>query len=281
MAIAGAIIFLGNSRGPAANGNFFTGAPNASGTGTEGTCNTCHNSGSFGEPQLAITFAEEGSTEFAELTGYMPGQTYTVQVAVGFTATAPAGYGFQSQILTDTDTPATAGMLGMPGDGVQITDGNADRRYAEHSSINNDSTWTFNWTAPAAGTGAVKLYASGNLVNRAAGTGGDNGSTSPTIIDLVEEMPTSVGNFQRLAGRVYPNPIGARTQVNVELDVPATGTYQVRITDLNGRMIQNTEVGLLAGNNTTLVGTDQLIAGSYLLSVTGAEARFVSKLIVR
>ena len=82
-ALLAGVLFLGNSSGAANNNNYNTGAPSAGG-GQELTCSLCHRSGSYGEPQVAVTFAEQGSDVFGELTTYTPGQTYRVSVAVGY-----------------------------------------------------------------------------------------------------------------------------------------------------------------------------------------------------
>ncbi len=275
--IGATVLFLANSSGPAANNNFFTGAPSAGG-GMESTCSTCHNSGSFGEPQLAITFSDENGDE-ANPTSYRPGQTYTVTVAVGHTMTAPAATGFQSQILDASNN--VAGVMGSPGAGVQISSGPAGsgRQYAEHSTPNADSTFTFEWTAPEAGAGEVKMYVVGNLVNRAAGTSGDNGSTSPTILTFEEGTPVSTRNPGFSETRLFPNPADSPVSLSVRPDV--AGDYTLRVLDIAGRELNRNSLRLTAGNETIAVPTASLQPGIYLVELSGENGRLLERLLVR
>jgi len=275
IAMSGALLFLGNSSGPAANNNFFTGAPSAGG-GTESTCSTCHNNGGFGEPVLNVTFASGDST--LSVLEYVPGQTYQVTVAVGYGGTAPSGYGFSSQFLKDA-TPA--GTPANPGDGVRISNGPAgsERRYIEHSARSVDSTFTFDWTAPEAGTGEVDYYVTGNLVNAAQGTGGDNGSTSPTIITLTEGVASSVRYFTSIPHALYPNPtLGAST---LRITPATSGDYMLELRSIDGRFVRTATHRLTAGLTEIAVPSQNLPAGVYAVQLTGEGSRLVSRLVVR
>jgi len=128
--LVAAVLFLGNSGGPAANGNFKTGAPSAGG-GTEQTCSQCHSSGSFGEPVINVSFAQDGMP--VELTEYTPGETYRVTVAIGYGATAPAAYGFSSQFLNIANSPATP--VGVPGNPDAATQSTVQRVLAETTEV--------------------------------------------------------------------------------------------------------------------------------------------------
>jgi hypothetical protein len=268
--------FLGNSSGPAANGNYYTGAPTAGG-GRESTCSVCHSSGSFGEPNIRVSFEIEGEAPgFSN--GYLPGQTYTVTVAVGHNGSAPAGYGFQAQFLDTLDRPATAGVLSMPGENTQVTTGNGDRVYAEHNSRSADSTFTFQWTAPEAGSGPVDVYVVGNLVNGAQGTGGDNGSTAPTIVRLAEDQSTSVRVLANIPYSLYPNPSNGPTTLQVTPRV--AGTYDLRLRSLDGRVVRQQRYRLNAGNHRLDLPTQGLVPGFYGVELSGANSRLVSKLLL-
>lgn len=272
-----AILFLGNSGGPAAAGNFKTGAPSAGG-GTEQTCSQCHNSGSFGEPVINVSFALDGTP--VDLTEYTPGATYRVTVAVGYGATAPAAYGFSSQFLNIANSPATpVGVPGNPDGSTQITNGTADRKYIEHNSPNVDSTFSFDWTAPEAGEGTVSYYVSGNLVNRAAGTSGDNGSTAPTIITLAEGAPTATRNFAAIPHTLFPNPTPGPASLTVT--PPNAGEYTLSLIALDGRVINSKTVSLSAGTTTLPVGSENLKPGIYVVQLMNADSRLVSRLAVK
>lgn len=275
--LAAAILFLGNSGGPAANGNFKTGAPSAGG-GTEQTCSQCHNSGSFGEPVINVSFALDGMP--VELTQYTPGTTYRVTVAVGYGASAPAAYGFSSQFLNIANSPATpVGVPGNPASGTQITDGDASRKYIEHSAPSVDSTFSFDWTAPEAGEGTVSYYVSGNLVNRASGTGGDNGSTAPTIISLEEGAPSATRNFAAIPHTLFPNPTSGPASLTVT--PPSAGGYTLSVSGLDGRTISSQTINLSAGTTTLPVASDNLKPGIYVVQLMNVDSRLVSRLVIQ
>lgn len=204
-----ALITIGSSGGRATAANAGnTGAPSASG-GTETTCSQCHSNGNFGEP--AITFTIADMLGGPAITEYVPGQTYQVTAVVSETgANTPAAYGFQSVFLSvpENETiPVQAGTLGNGSEGTETTTLDSGRTYAEHGERSSTGEWTFEWTAPAAGTGEVKAYVVGNLVNTNFSTSGDNGSTMPTIITLSEMviLPLELNYF---SGSANKNQVG-------------------------------------------------------------------------
>ncbi|MEO0731257.1 MAG: choice-of-anchor V domain-containing protein [Bacteroidota bacterium] len=278
LALAALFLFTANSSGPASNGNFFTGAPSAGG-GMESTCSVCHRSGSFGEPQLTVNFAlKDGGDAIPGV--YSPGATYTVTVAVGHNDLVPASYGFQSQFITTGDTIVAAGTLANPDDDTQLTPGDGGRVYAEHNKRGPDSLFTFEWTAPIAGTDSVKMYVVGNLVNNAAGTGGDNGSTMPTIVTLAEGFPVSTREVATIPGSLFPNPTAG--PVSLRVNPPAAGDYSLRLLSLDGRELARRELALPTGTTTLpLAEADGLPAGLYLVEFTGTGGRLVERLVKR
>ncbi|WP_020570005.1 choice-of-anchor V domain-containing protein [Neolewinella persica] len=273
-----AIFFLASSGGPAAAGNYFTGAPTLGG-GTEGTCNTCHSSGAstYGEPIINVSLVADGETN--PITEYTPGQTYMVTVAVGYPSAKPEAIGFSSQFLTASSPAATAGVLGNPSEGAQITSAPGDRRYAEQSTPNTtDSLFIFEWTAPEAGTGEVKMYLSANLVDRNRSTGGDSGSTSPTIISFTEGVPSAVNNFAAIPHRLFPNP--AYGSATLQVSPPTSGSYELSVTGMNGQTLRTERLQLTAGATQLAVPLEGLKTGVYVVSLTGTESRLVTRLLV-
>ena len=275
--LAVAVFFLGNSGGPAAAGNYKTGAPSAGG-GTEQTCSQCHNSGSFGEPILNVSFALDGTP--VDLTEYTPGATYRVTVAVGYGGTAPAAYSFSSQFLNTANSPATpAGVPSNPDGATRISNGDGGRQYIEQNARNVDSLFTFDWTAPEAGEGTVSYYVVGNLVNAAAGTSGDNGSTAPTIITLAEGSPSSTSNFAAIPHTLFPNP--TRGAASLTVNPPAAGDYTLSISGLDGRVLSSRTVGLSAGTTTLPLPTETLKPGIYVVQLADRASRLVSRLVIQ
>jgi len=123
-----------------------TGAPAAASGGPAENGNTCFNSGCHtGSPSIVNNFI----TSDIPAEGYIPGTTYNVTVSVsGF---GKKGFMFSAQKSNGTFMGSlTAGA----GSHVSFTN------YITHSSAKNTSpaVWTFKWTAPAAGSGAINFY---------------------------------------------------------------------------------------------------------------------------
>lgn len=166
------------SGGPGTNGaGDRTGSPLSGG----GSCANCHGGGSF-SPAIAITVLD-GTTP---VTSYVPGNVYTVRFTV--TGGAPR-YGFQGVALTTANN--AAGTLNSPGANTQVTS-IGGIPYVEHTSaVATTGIFTSQWTAPASGTGSIKIYGRGLASNSNGSTGGDNASSSVNIT-LTETIPTTI-----------------------------------------------------------------------------------------
>lgn len=196
------MLFAGNSGGRTAAGSPWTGAPSTMG-GTEGVCGACHSGGAsvYGEPVLTWTIADANGNN---ITSYVPGQKYNVTLAVTVpdATTAPAAYGFSAIFLDDTEAP-DGGSAQTQGTFDNFSaEANAvpyqGRTYVEQNQRTASGVWTFDWTAPAAGSGEVRIYSVGNAVNGNFGTSGDSGSSSSTIITLQEAatLPIALARFE-------------------------------------------------------------------------------------
>jgi hypothetical protein len=83
--------------------------------------------------------------------GYTPGQTY--QITANNTLTGSGKYGFE--VSSQNATGTQLGTLAA-GTGSKLVGGT---KYVTQSNASSSThTWTFNWTAPAVGTGPVTFY---------------------------------------------------------------------------------------------------------------------------
>ena len=261
-------LLVGYSSGPASsNGSGFTGAPSAGG-GQEAVCGTCHSGGAFGTPRLEARFAG------MEALRYTPGQTYSVTVSVRPESGNPAGYGFQAQFLDDSrPILLPAGTLSGPDAATQIATLDNGRSYAEHNGPHTDSLFTFDWTAPAAGTGPVTLYLTGNLVNRAAGDGGDNGSPTPYQLTLSEGSATTPVHDAATDAPIALAPNPTPGPVRLTIGEAAGGKYAVRLLDQAGRLVRSATYALSPGPSTLSLDLTALPAGLYFAQITGPGLR--------
>ncbi len=175
-----------NGRATAANsGN--TGAPSES-----QVCGNCHNGGAYGTVNLTIQVFAQGTN--IPVSAYVPGTTYDVRVTVQNSSGNPAGYGFQLTCLTTPGNSPLAGYTNLASNVKQKTvlvGTVAGRTYVEHNGVLPNNQFNFSWTAPAAGTGSVRMFSAGNAVNGTGGTGGDNGGSTSITIPEAQQLVVS------------------------------------------------------------------------------------------
>jgi hypothetical protein len=179
-----------------------------SGAPSETKCGGCH-----GAPN---TLGNKWSS--ISLTGvpnniYTPGQTYTLTLN-GNLAAATAN-GFQITALGDIDLPAGTFTAGT-GNTVSI---NSGRSYVTHNSIGSTQTsWSFQWTAPSSGLGAVVFYVTLVGANGNADSAGDatyyktfiltpSNLSTPSILYPANGATFCVGDTLQLMGSGTNSPI--------------------------------------------------------------------------
>ena len=116
---------------------------------------------------------------------YTAGQTYSIQLSVsGGTSGTHGGF----NIEVDKGTFATGGSSSVKVSGKSITHSNAVNR-----------AWSFDWTAPSAGSGTANVDIAAMSANGAYGNSGDAWSTMSLTISetvVVTNNPPSVSNVQ-------------------------------------------------------------------------------------
>lgn len=176
------VFVTARSGGPAAVlGTGYTGAP------SEGNCSSCHLGGSYGAVTPQIEVFQLGTS--TPVTSYSPGTQYDMKVTVNNSTGTPVRYGFQLTALKNIGNIPLAGYSNLGAGVHQATAGG--RTYLEQSSTTLSNQYTFRWTAPTAGTGAVKFYASGNCVNNNGGTSGDNAGTGTFTLNEAVALAVS------------------------------------------------------------------------------------------
>ncbi len=112
---------------------------------------------------------------------YTAGTTYTLSVGMG---TSPNTGGFNLEV--------TKGQLSNPDANSKI---NGNARQATHDYAPGTTTWTFDWTAPSAGSGSVRFDLAVLSGNGNGGTSGDTyGTTSTTVSEAVSNVAPTVSN---------------------------------------------------------------------------------------
>ena len=225
---AGALMLVAGSALASSGGapNGLTGAPG------ESTCTNCHST--FPLNSGAGSLALGGFPE-----SYVAGQTYDLTVTVS--DPDASRWGFELTIIEDGGATApSVGQITLTDSGTS-TGATALRTYLKQnaSGTANGTTgaksWTFQWTAPAAGTGAVRAYVAGNAANGNFSTSGDriyNASFAAAEDSNVPVFDTPGALALRGAA---PNPFNPRTEIR--FDLPRDAHVRVTVLTVDGRRV--------------------------------------------
>jgi large repetitive protein len=215
-------------------------------TGSPGetTCVNCHGDFAANTGGGSITITNVGMTNWQ----YTPGQTYPITVTVARTGSSIFGLGLECL----TAANANAGTLAITNAAsTQIktaTVSGVVRNNIVHTLNGgltaNTKSFTFNWTAPPAGTGTVKFYYAGIAGDNDGGESGDYVyNSSKTVTELSCTTPATPGTISGTAN----NNCGVSTKTYSIAAVAGATSYVWR-TDIVGATLNG-----LTGNVTTTV----------------------------
>lgn len=115
-------------------------------------------------------------------TDYTAGTTYALTVGM---VTSPTTGGFSLAV--------TKGQLSNPDANTKI---NSNGKQATHDFSYGTTSWSFDWTAPSAGSGSARFDLAILSANGNGGTSGDTyGTTSVTANEAVSNTPPTVSNL--------------------------------------------------------------------------------------
>jgi hypothetical protein len=272
----GALLLLGNKNGRASSaGKGNTGAPGDETISINNpapkTCVNCHNTGPL-TASVALSVLDSANNPIAQ---YIPGKVYTAR----FTITASGGnnpkYGFQMIGLKDNGNTDLDGFSDVNPNNYKIATIANGRTYAEHDNASTSNIFNVKWTAPAAGTGNVTLYASGNAVNNNGTSSGDGAAF--TKIQLPEAGTASDdAPFSNLAGSVRLNPTLFQDNAQVFLDLPSNDYRMMVVHAASGQVVQDTYLQVRAQENLQIPASDWP-SGVYYFILQGSGQRFAGK----
>lgn len=240
-----------------------SGAP-AGRTGSPGdnaNCSGCH--GGAGNPIQNSPNVSLTST--IPSTGYVPGQTYTVTATATVSGINKYGFQVSPQLASGT----LVGTLVVTNNTeTQLVGSN---KYITHRTAGTagtgTKTWQFNWTAPAAGTGAFSFY--GAFVS-ANGSGSSGDGVHLKTLAVVEAANINT----------QPTAQSVCTGNTATFSVSATGTniaYQWKKNGAplsNGGNISGAQLATLTISNASATDAD-----NYTVEVTGSGNTVVSNTV--
>lgn len=233
------------------------GAPSGySGSPLDGKdCRDCH--GGQTAPVIGWITSDVGSE------GYTPGETYTITVTVS--GSGEKGF----EVSPQNPGGSFLGTL-ILGSGTEFASGNANYITQSSSSTSDPKVWTFQWTAPAAGSGPVTMYGS-FAINKPV--------TKTSTLVIPENVSTSIEEPEASVLKTYPVP--ANDWLNIEYEAGKSEKVEILLTDISGRtvaVIQPEEE--LSGMQNARISTSELPEGTYFIRYTGSGVQFTRKILV-
>ena len=220
-----------------------------------------------------------------------PGETVTITVTVDNTTPPAPGaqpvQGFEAAVR-DLSTGATGGVatgtltLTDP-DATRYPVGDSQGEYVTHTVIGQEQTsWSFDWTAPAEG-GSATIYAAGNAANGNAG--GGSGGSGDYVYTTTREVAISTdgeaGPAEAAIELSAPRPNPARSSASAVLSLPAAAAVVARLVDGRGRTVREiARAERRAGEQPVAFRVDGLAPGTYFLVVEADGARRTQPVVV-
>jgi hypothetical protein len=248
-----------------------TGSPGGR-TGSPGdgnaNCTGCH-SGSAQEISNWIS-----ST--IPVSGYVPGQTYTITASAAHSGAAL--YGFE--VTAEDASNAKKGTI-IVTDAVQTQLANSGKSITHTvngTTPSGDSkSWSFDWTAPASGSGLIRFYGAFNAAN---GNGQNTGDQIYLSSYSVTESSTGINDnlAEALDIRVYPNPFADYLELNFNgLERPVKS---VMLIGQDGRMAWSAYI-IPDSSEKLRIDAAGFSKGIYLLSVMFSDNSRASYKVVK
>lgn len=235
-----------------------TGSP-----GDGANCTACH----AGSTQTATNWI----TSNIPSSGYTPGNTYTITLTGTHSGVAKFGF----EITAEDAAKTKMGTYTITNSNeTQLTNAmHAVTHTANGVSPTNDSkSWSFDWIAPAAGSGDITFYASLNAANGNGATSGD--VIYDTHTTFTEDVTANI-NSSSISNSftIYPNPVN--NILNVKFSSPEK--YEIQISDVNGKLI--IKKNMLPTASLSQLSVSELPQGVYFIKMISSLKTFSKKFI--
>ncbi|MGP8215982.1 MAG: choice-of-anchor V domain-containing protein [Bacteroidia bacterium] len=243
---------------------------------TCGTNGGCHNS-------HPLQSEENWVTSNVPVSGYVPGTTYTITCKpVNKTSGQNTNFGFEITPQNQS-TGAVVGTLAnitTSGAGsTQITSSEWVTHTSSSYQATDSTSWSFKWTAPNPGVGAVNFYAVFNCGES------DNESSAYIYWDslhYVQAKTTGVEQITDVASEinVYPNPV--KDVININYSLQESKQVEVNLYSIDGKQVGTLLSGAeqAAGEHTYALQVPSVTPGLYLLQVVQGEQVSYKKVVV-
>ena len=215
--------------------------------------------------------------------GYSPGNTYTITATATFTALVRFGF----EISPQTSTGLQAGTNSIT-DAVNTRLAPTNNpKYVTHTTTGSSAattpgtkTWSYNWTAPIAGTGQVTFYGAFNCANNNNSSTGDRIFLSTLVVseDITSSWTATADKLYSFD--VYPNP--ASEHVTLSILAKQNLKYSAELVDVSGRVVKHlTSDEMISGSEKrTALNVGDVAPGIYFFMLRSEEATASRKIII-
>ena len=199
------------------------------------TCTGCHT----GTAQNSTGWI----TTNIPVSGYAPGQTYTITVTG--THTGVVKFGFELTAENSIGTKVGTFVITNAAQTKLVNQNKAVTHQAAGTTpTGNTKTWSVNWTAPATGTGPVTFYAALNAANGNGGTGGD--VIYKTTSTVQEQSPGVDVTFRVDMSQQTVSPLGVHiagsfqgwNPAGTEMTTTGNSIYEVTVNIAPGTTVE-------------------------------------------
>lgn len=258
-----------------------TGRAGKTGSPGEQTCVQCHTGTALNGGPGSIAISSTPSLAF----GYIAGSTYTVDVTVSEstpTNNALFGFGFEALFASGADAGTLTITNPTTTKTMTFTVTPNVRTNVVHTGTGNtgpnSQIFSFNWTAPATGSGTVTFYTTGNAADDSANTSGDFIYRDTLVVP--EGFVGMAENAQRQNNlSVFPNPVSGN--VNVSFVLQETSSVSLDLVALNGKKVANLISGTeKKGENRKTFNISSYPKSVYFLQLRDENLLSVKKLII-
>jgi hypothetical protein len=237
-----------------------TGSP-----GDGANCTQCHTGTPVtGTAWISTTIPEDG---------YKPDSVYTITVSGSHSGAQRYGFEITSENATNqkagafiTTDPARTKLLNP--DGTAITHINNGI-----SPVNDSISWTFDWQAPATGSGSITFYAAINAANGNSNTTGDVIYLSQ---DAVEEkiIQGSAELVNSKSLKVFPIP----AVESLTIESSDRKLNNIQLYNSSGRMVYAQDI---QDESSTTIGLEGFSAGIYFLQMDLGGQKETRRVVVK
>ncbi|QTN37942.1 T9SS type A sorting domain-containing protein [Cryomorphaceae bacterium] len=245
-----------------------TGSPGDNGVSC---ANGCHTGGTVTDQMADVDVSGIPAS------GYIPGQTYDITVSGDRGSFGGPRIGFSFTAERASDDSKVGGF--MSGAGTQVN-GNGQSHITHTSSSitasGNSNSWTFQWTAPASGTGDVNFYA---VLLFANGNGGNSGDIVLPMGAVTVSEDLTVGLTEDvLQAKFYPLP--ARDYTRLSFD-QQTDWLNVRMYNSSGQFVQQLWYSDQKGSHDVRLELSDVANGTYWVEFSSEQGSLMKPLLVQ